>query len=141
MTVFLIIKWYYFSGYLLRKDVKKLYGTTEKVEFILKEDVLIAKLSGDIDHHSATAAKKTIDKKLYERRPSSLTLDLSNVSFMDSSGLGLILGRFQLSSELGCNFSLNGVGENVMKILKLAGCDKLFETKQQRKENNNEKTR
>ena len=47
---------------------------------------------------------------------------------MDSSGLGLILGRYQLSKEIGCSFVLKNPNENVMKILKIAGCDKLFET-------------
>lgn len=118
-----------------------MYGTTEKTEFITRENALIAKLSGEIDHHSAATAKKSIDKKLYEIRPEALILDLSKVSFMDSSGLGLILGRFQLSSEMGCRFSIEGASARIMKILKLAGCDGLFETKLLRKETDDEKTR
>ena len=54
---------------------------------------LIVFLEGDIDHHNARPIRSRIDTKVYIQRPDELIIDLSHVSFMDSSGLGLILGR------------------------------------------------
>ena len=100
----------------------------DKIEFEQVSSKLFVKLSGEIDHHTAGSIKKSIDSKLFSARPEVICLDLSKVSFMDSSGLGLILGRYQLAKEIGCSFVLKNPNENVMKILKIAGCDKLFET-------------
>ena len=63
-------------------------------------------LEGDIDHHNARTVRSKIDTKLYIQRPEELVLDLSRVNFMDSSGLGLILGRFTKASDLGIGFNV-----------------------------------
>ena len=88
---------------------------------------LNVKIVGDIDHHSAKELHKKIDSMIFSERPSCLCLDLSDVSFMDSSGLGLILGRYRLSAELGISFKVADPTESVMKILKLAGCERILE--------------
>ena len=62
-----------------------------------------------------------IDDELYKLRPRKLTLDLSRVEFMDSSGLGLILGRFNKASEIGTEFTLLNPADSVRKILDVAG--------------------
>ena len=90
------------------------------------EDELICVISGDIDHHSARTVRTQIDDALISRRPSRLVLDLSQVSFMDSSGLGLILGRFSKSSELGSDFLLLNPNEAVTRILDIAGIGRLI---------------
>ena len=82
---------------------------------------------GDIDHHSARTLRERIDNEMYLNRPELLILDLSGIEFMDSSGLGLLLGRYQRAKELGCKLILSGCSERVMKILALAGADKMFD--------------
>lgn len=99
----------------------------ETISLSSENSNLIASLSGEIDHHTASLVKKAIDARLYSERPKKLILDLSGVGFMDSSGLGLILGRYQLSKELGCVLVLRDPAVGVMKILKLAGCEKLID--------------
>ena len=81
---------------------------------------------GDIDHHSAKNVKKLIDSEIFISRPDTVCLDLSQVEFMDSSGLGLILGRYRIATELGINFKIYNPTERVMKILSLAGCEKIL---------------
>ena len=54
---------------------------------------LAAYLSGEIDHHAAQSIRREIDAQVDDRLPELLTLDFSGVTFMDSSGVGLILGR------------------------------------------------
>lgn len=83
-------------------------------------------LHGDIDHHSAMQLRADLDRLLYEKRPQRLWLNLSAVDFMDSSGLGLILGRFNLMQELGGAMILRAPSERVEKILRLAGLERLI---------------
>ena len=82
-------------------------------------------LEGDIDHHSAQTIRARIDTKLFLTRPDELVLDLSRVNFMDSAGLGLILGRFTKASELGVGFRLTSPNRHIQKILDLAGMERL----------------
>ncbi len=108
---------------------------TENVQFELKSEILKVKLSGEIDHHSAIGIKRSIDSRLYSARPSVLCLNLEKIGFMDSSGLGLILGRYQLCRELGVKFAIENPSYHVMKILKVAGCDKLIKIEKGDKDN------
>ena len=61
-----------------------------------KEGVLTAFLAGEIDHHSAREMREQIDEAAQKHKPYCLRLDFSQVPFMDSSGIGLILGRVRL---------------------------------------------
>ena len=63
-----------------------------KVTFIPGSGTLAAYLSGEIDHHAAQSLRREIDAQIDDRLPELLTLDFSGVTFMDSSGVGLILG-------------------------------------------------
>ena len=96
-----------------------------KVTFRTDEDRLIALISGEVDHHNARKIRAEIDGKMMSTRPAELTLDLSLVSFMDSSGLGLILGRFSKASDLGISFSVSNPTGPTQKILDLAGMDRI----------------
>ena len=64
-----------------------------KVCFVPGSGTLAAYLSGEIDHHAAQSIRREIDAQVDDRLPELLTLDFSGVTFMDSSGVGLILGR------------------------------------------------
>lgn len=56
---------------------------------------LIASLYGEIDHHSASDIRRQIDETMERYRVKNLVMDYSGVSFMDSSGIGLVLGRYR----------------------------------------------
>ncbi len=83
-------------------------------------------LEGDIDHHSARRIRSRIDTKVFIQRPDELILDLSRVCFMDSSGLGLILGRYAKAVELGIAFKVANPNRDVRRILDLAGTERLI---------------
>lgn len=86
---------------------------------------LRVRLKGDIDHHSAVAIRSGMDTLLYKIRPRRLFLDLSGVDFMDSSGLGLIMGRYALMKELGGDVVVCDPCAGVERVIKLAGMDRL----------------
>ena len=79
------------------------------------------KLKGEIDHHSASVLRRDLDAIICRLRPKKLMLDLSGVDFMDSSGLGLIMGRYTLLDSFGGETILLNPTERIRKILDLAG--------------------
>ena len=98
----------------------------------MKDDILLAELFGEIDHHSAASLRIEIDAALRAFRTRHLVLDYSKVEFMDSSGLGLILGRFNKASEIGTEFTLLNPAENVCKILDVAGIGRMIKIERKR---------
>lgn len=100
-----------------------------KCSITYDEGILIINISGDIDHHSAKPLREEIDTHLYLYRATTVILDLCEVDFMDSSGLGLILGRYQKISDLGGRLIVANPDNAVSKILALAGMDKLITIK------------
>lgn len=87
---------------------------------------LCVKLTGEIDHHEAKDIRERLDKLIFENRPKALVVNLSGIVFMDSSGLGLILGRYKLMKEIGGEMYLNEPTERVRKILSMAGVDRMI---------------
>ncbi len=95
-----------------------------KIDF--SNNTLYVSLNGDIDHHSAKYIREDIDKELYKYQPRTMIIDLSSVEFMDSSGLGLILGRYTKINMLGGILKIANPNEKVEEMLKFAGTDKLI---------------
>ena len=89
------------------------------------EDTITAYLTGDIDHHSARNIREDIDAFIQMKKPYLLRLDFSGVSFMDSSGIGLIMGRYKLMSEQGGTVIVSRPPVYIKKVLRLAGVDRL----------------
>lgn len=85
----------------------------------------LAQLSGDLDHHSARLMRTEIDHELAEKHPRSLIIDFSAVTFMDSSGIGLIMGRYKIMNEYGGNIIISRPPAYIKKVLRLAGVDRL----------------
>ena len=71
------------------------------VSFSPAGDVLYAYLAGEIDHDAAQSLRIQLDDALVSRAPQTMILDFGGVGFMDSSGVGLILGRQRIARTLG----------------------------------------
>ena len=87
------------------------------------------KLRGEIDHHSAVAIRGAIDDMIRAKRPAELIIDMSAVNFMDSSGLGLIMGRYAVMKELGGRVSVADPNPATEKIMNLAGMERIIKIK------------
>ena len=90
-----------------------------------ENNVLTVHLKGEIDHNSATNLRTTIDGQVNALRPETLQLDFSKVSFMDSSGIGLIMGRYRTMGLLGGTLSVINVPQNIGRIISLSGISSL----------------
>ncbi len=89
------------------------------------DKTLTAFLSGEIDHHTAKPAREQIDYAIERGTAQILRLDFSDVSFMDSSGVGLVMGRYRLMQSRGGQTWICNATPPVMRMLKLAGLDRL----------------
>ena len=92
--------------------------------FTATTEGLVVSVSGEIDHHSALSMRRDVDNIIWNRTPTHLILDMSEVNFMDSSGLGFIMGRYSLMKEIGGSLSLRDPSPVVMKMLTTTGFDK-----------------
>ncbi len=102
--------------------------------YVMSNGVLEIKLTGEIDHHSAVNVRSDIDSLIMDLLPKKVVLDLSEISFMDSSGLGLIMGRYSLIKDLGGVLTLRAPTVAVMKILTLAGMERIIKIEKSIKE-------
>ena len=99
-----------------------------------REGLLVVRLAGEIDHHNAVRLRGDIDELLLGKRPQRLVLDLSLVDFMDSAGIGFLMGRYRLMRELGGVLAVKSPGERVEKMLRLCGMERFMEIDTGRKE-------
>ena len=90
-----------------------------------EDNTITALLEGEIDHHTAGAMRQEIDSAVVRMKPELLRLDFSQVGFMDSSGVGLIMGRFRLMKETGGRVEVINVPVGMAKMMRMAGLGKL----------------
>ena len=95
------------------------------VRFSLIGSTLRADIKGEIDHHSAKHIREEIDGQMYALKPKEVTINLSSVDFMDSSGLGLIVGRLVTAKEVEARLHLCGVSGRIQKIFEMAGLERM----------------
>ena len=94
-------------------------------EFIDCGNALVAVLDGEIDQSVTAGLKNKIDIELELSRKRNLVLDLTGVSFMDSAGIGLIIGRWKNVTSMGGGLALAAAGDKLKKILELGGVTRL----------------
>ena len=97
----------------------------EQVIFSMQGTAATARLCGEIDHHSAVSIRQELDACICRSRPSVLRMDLSGVNFMDSSGLGLIMGRCALMQRMGGELILCRPTAAVLRMVRMAGMERL----------------
>ena len=100
----------------------------EKLRFSLEERLVAVSILEEIDHHAARSLREEIDRLLFKYRPKTLVLDFSSVRFMDSSGLGLIMGRYALMQKLSGEFSISNPSDRVLRVFELSGLGKIIKT-------------
>ena len=94
-----------------------------KTEF--KNNVLTAYINGEIDHDSAVKIRSEIDGTTQSLKPKLLCLDFSGVSFMDSSGVGLVMGRYRQMKLLGGALRVINIPDTMYRIFAMSGLEGL----------------
>ena len=83
-------------------------------------------LAGEVDHHRARGLMESIDREVGTRLPRRLVLDRGGVTFMDSSGIAVLLRAYKRTAELGGTVSVRNVPEQAGKVLRAAGLERLL---------------
>ena len=86
------------------------------IEYDNKDKLLTIKINEEIDHHAVEKIRRRADYEIQRYMPKRVVFDFNNVSFMDSSGIGMVVGRYKLISMLGGELSMINVKENLYKI-------------------------
>ncbi len=99
-----------------------------KIEY-RKQEICVY-LSGELDHHCAGLIRASIDDVIMQKKPPLLILDFGQVTFMDSSGIGLVMGRYKSMRIIGGKIKIENLSPSAYKVMKLAGLETLGELKQ-----------
>ena len=86
-------------------------------------------LSGEIDHHNAAVLRLEADEAIQSSSASNIRLDFADVTFMDSSGIGFVLGRYRIAESYGANIEVVNLSVRLYTMMKLAGLEKLVTLK------------
>ena len=92
-----------------------------KVELKKDGEAAIAFIQGDIDHHTAKEIREQIDEYIQGNRAKLLKLDFSQINFMDSSGIGLIMGRYKIMKMLNGNVKVINLPTHLKRLIKISG--------------------
>ena len=98
------------------------------VKYLNEGESLELVLVGEIDHHTAIELRKESDAIINRVKPKKVALNLEGIGFMDSSGLGFIIGRMALVNKLGGELVLKKPNKSVKKICRLAGLERMVKT-------------
>ncbi|MBC5737686.1 MULTISPECIES: STAS domain-containing protein [Oscillospiraceae] len=86
---------------------------------------MVLTISGEVDHHGAGEIMREMDRQVDAQLPRRLALDLSGVTFMDSSGIAVILRAFRRVGELGGQMTVRNVPAQAGKVLRAAGLERI----------------
>lgn len=96
----------------------------------LQDGRLTVALTGEIDHHCAKAYINAIEAKIEAYTPDVCILDFQEVSFLDSSGIAVVINAMRGMSRIEGRLVLTGLAEQPMKVFRASGIDKLVEIKE-----------
>ena len=101
---------------------------------------LTACLSGEIDHHNAAGLREQLDQALMKLHPTTLTLDFGAVTFMDSSAVGLVMGRYKVLGAFGGGMEVVNLSPVAYRMMQLSGLQSLARLRQKDEAKEKEKT-
>lgn len=98
---------------------------TDKMQAVIEaeEKALTVFLSGEIDHHSAVEIRSDIDLAIERYKPERLILDFGEVTFMDSSGIGLVMGRCKIMKLIDGTVEIANASTAIKKVMRLSGLE------------------
>ena len=96
-----------------------------KIDITNENGSAVATLSGELDHHNAKELRSELDRFIVTAQPRELAIDFGGITFMDSSGIGLIMGRSKLMNECGGRLEVINPQPYIRRVMKLAGIERI----------------
>ena len=97
-------------------------------KFYDKDKLLILKITDEIDDHNVQNIRRKADYEIERYMPKKIIFDFDSVTFMDSAGIGLIIGRYKFANMIGAKFELSNLTQSVRRIFDMSGILKLIPT-------------
>ena len=94
-----------------------------------KDKLLTFKVTEEIDHHWSEKIRRKVDDEIERYIPKRVVFDFDKVTFMDSAGIGMLMGRYKLVKCLGGNLEMTNVKPAIRKILEMSGIGKIINIK------------
>ena len=95
-------------------------------KFYEKDKLLVFKITDEIDDHSVQKIRRKADYEMERYMPKKVIFDFDSVTFMDSAGIGLIIGRYKFARMLGAKLEVSNLTQSVKKIFEMSGILKLI---------------
>ena len=95
-------------------------------KFNKKDNVLYLEITEEIDHHTTEKIRRLMDNEITRFMPRKIVFDFSKVSFMDSAGIGLLIGRYKLIKLLGGTAEIINTNKSIAKVLEMSGILKII---------------
>lgn len=103
----------------------------EKQRIVKQGSALIVRLPRELDHHVATEIREEADRYLEAGTLSEIVFDFSETEFMDSSGIGMLMGRYRLIHLMGGKVLACHLQKQVYRIFQMSGLEKIIEIVQE----------
>ena len=97
-----------------------------EVKLMGEKRALLVKLDGELDHHMAEKVRAEVDDKMRSTNAVNIIFDFSELLFMDSSGIGVIMGRYKKARTLGGKVIVYGVNAAVLRLMEMSGLSKII---------------
>ena len=94
-------------------------------EFEINKDILVIHVNGELDHHNSAFIREQADDIIYHNNIHNIIFDFAGTAFMDSSGIGVIMGRYKLIKGVGGKIGIINAGNSIRKILLYYGLNKI----------------
>lgn len=102
-------------------------------EFKEEDKLLYIHITEEIDHHTTEKMRRKMDYEITRFMPRKVVFDFSEVSFMDSAGIGLLIGRYKLAKLLGGSTQIINASQSIKKVLEMSGVVRIIPIKESQK--------
>ena len=94
--------------------------------FLERDKTLLVEITEEIDHHVAEKLRRKIDEDITRYMPRKVIFDFNKVSFMDSAGIGMVIGRYKMVNMIGGVTQMKNVRTSIKKIFEMSGVSKII---------------
>lgn len=103
-----------------------------EINYSKKDKLLKVEITEEIDHHIVEKIRRKVDDEITRHMPRKTVFDFDRVSFMDSAGIGMIIGRYKMMKLIGGETEIVNVSPNVKRILEMSGINKIISMKEKK---------
>lgn len=110
---------------IIGKNRRRKGGRKLKVTYEQKDKSLLFEITEEIDHHAVELIRRKADYEITRYMPRKVIFDFRHVTFMDSAGIGMVLGRYKMMKMLGGSVEMINVSPMLKKIFEMSGITKI----------------